>query len=84
MTANRPQVPLSASEIQGQQIFRYDTFGDEQKWTDQLRLHEIVDSKLTPPQALALGLKVDVDRLKFFKFLLANPLAPSGTRELLR
>jgi mono/diheme cytochrome c family protein len=84
VVANRARVPLSTTEAQGQQIFRYDTFGDEQKWTDQLRLHEIVDSKLTPPQALALGLKVDVDRLKFFKFLLANPLAPSGTRELLR
>ena len=83
VSVNRPRVPLSASELQGQQIFRYDTFGDEQKWTDQLRLHEIVDG-ITPPQALALGLKVDVDRLKFFKFLLANPLAPSGTRELLR
>jgi mono/diheme cytochrome c family protein len=80
----RPRVALSASELQGQQIFRYDTFGDEQKWTDQLRLNEIVDSKVTPPQALALGLKVDVDKLNFFKFLFANPLATSGTRELLR
>src|SRR5437016_5878273 len=34
---------LSATDLQGQRIFRYDTFGDEQKWTDQLRLHEIVD-----------------------------------------
>jgi mono/diheme cytochrome c family protein len=84
MAVNRPQVPLSSNELQGQQIFRYDTFGDEQKWTDQLRLHEIVDSKVTPPQALALGLKVDVDRLNFFKFLFSNPFAPSGTRELLR
>ena len=79
-----PAAAFAGSEAQGQQIFRYDTFGDEQKWTDQLRLQEIVDSKVTPPQALALGLKVDVDRLNFFKFLFANPLAPSGTRELLR
>jgi mono/diheme cytochrome c family protein len=84
MVANRPNVALSATQLQGQEIFRYDTFGDEQKWTDQLRLQEIVDSRITPPQALALGLKVDMDNLKFFKFLLANPLAPSGTRELLR
>ena len=83
MVANRPSATLSATELQGQQIFRYDTFGDEQKWTDQLRLHEIVD-KMTPAQALALGLKVDMDHLNFGKFLAHNPLASSGTRELLR
>jgi cytochrome c5 len=82
MVANRPTA-LSAGEAEGQQIFRYDTFGDEQKWTDQLRLHEIVD-KMTPAQALGLGLKVDRANLHFGKFLLANPLASSGTRELLR
>ncbi|HYY14850.1 MAG TPA: hypothetical protein VE758_10510, partial [Chthoniobacterales bacterium] len=83
MVANRPAAGLSAIESQGQQIFRYDTFGDEQKWTDQLRLHEIVD-KMTPAQALALGLKVDMDHLNFGKFVAHNPLASSGTRELLR
>jgi mono/diheme cytochrome c family protein len=82
MVANRPRA-LSDTELKGQQIFRYDTFGDEQKWTDQLRLHEIVD-KMTPAQALALGLKVDRKNLNFGKFVLANPLASSGTRELLR
>lgn len=82
MVANRPTA-LSAREAEGQQIFRYDTFGDEQKWTDQLRLHEIVD-KMTPAQALALGLKVDRDHLNFGKFVAHNPLASSGTRELLR
>lgn len=83
MVANRPTAPLSTTESQGQQIFRYDTFGDEQKWTDQLRLHEVVD-KMTPAQALALGLKVDRDHLNFGKFVAHNPLASSGTRELLR
>src|SRR5215216_6325976 len=83
MVANRPSAALSATELQGQQIFRYDTFGDEQKWTDQLRLHEIVD-KMTPAQALALGLKVDMDHLNFGKFVAHNPLASSGKRELLR
>ena len=82
MVAKRPRA-LSEIELEGQQIFRYDTFGDEQKWTDQLRLHEIVD-KMTPAQALALGLKVDRQNLNFGKFVLANPLASSGTRELLR
>jgi cytochrome c5 len=83
MVVNRPTVGLSPTEFEGQRIFRYDTFGDEQKWTDQLRLHEIVD-KMTPAQALALGLKVDMDHLNFGKFVAHNPLASSGTRELLR
>lgn len=44
----------------GQCIFRHDTFGDEQLWTDTLRLHELVQT-LPPTTALAVGLKVDAD-----------------------
>ena len=47
---------------EGQQIFRYDTFGDEQLWTDVLRMHEVIPS-VDPATALAVGLKVDVDAL---------------------
>jgi hypothetical protein len=46
----------------GRQIFRYDTFGDEQLWTDLLRMHEVV-ANVPPATALAVGLKVDVDAL---------------------
>jgi len=46
----------------GQRIFRYDTFGDEQLWTDVLRMHEVV-ATVPPATALAVGLKVDVDAL---------------------
>ena len=46
----------------GREIFRYDTFGDEQLWTDAFRLHETVE-QLPPADALALGLKVDVEAL---------------------
>ena len=46
----------------GQAIFRFDTFGDEQFWTDVLRMHEVVPS-VTPATALAVGLKVDADAL---------------------
>src|SRR5262245_38307907 len=42
----------------GQCIFRHETFGDEQLWTDVLRLHELVDT-LPPSGALGVGLKVD-------------------------
>jgi hypothetical protein len=47
---------------QGQQIFRFDTFGDEAFWGDLLGLHQVVAS-LSPRQALALGLKVDAEAL---------------------
>jgi hypothetical protein len=46
----------------GKQTFRYDTFGDEAFWGDTLKLHQAV-AKLSPNQALGLGLKVDTDAL---------------------
>jgi mono/diheme cytochrome c family protein len=46
----------------GQAIFRFDTFGDEQLWTDVLRMHEAV-ATVDPATALAVGLKVDVEAL---------------------
>jgi hypothetical protein len=48
------------NETDGQCIFRHDTFGDEQLWTDTLRLHELVQT-LPPTTALSVGLKVDLD-----------------------
>jgi hypothetical protein len=47
----------------GERIFRFDTFGDEQLWTDQLKLHRVIESTLDPQTALELGLKIDVDAL---------------------
>ncbi|HZM93059.1 MAG TPA: hypothetical protein VFB92_06545 [Vicinamibacterales bacterium] len=52
----------SHQRLDGREIFRFDTFGDEQLWTDVLRLHEAVQN-LRPVDALSLGLKVDVDAL---------------------
>ena len=46
----------------GRAIFRFDTFGDEQLWTGVLRMHETI-ATLSPQQALAVGLKVDLDAL---------------------
>ena len=48
--------------LDGQAIFRFDTFGDEQLWTDTLRMHEAI-STVSPATALAVGLKVDVEAL---------------------
>jgi mono/diheme cytochrome c family protein len=46
----------------GRRIFRYDTFGDEQLWTDVLRMHEVI-ATVPPATALAVGLKVDLEAL---------------------
>lgn len=46
----------------GQAIFRFDTFGDEQLWTDVLRMHEALPL-VSPRVALGVGLKVDAHAL---------------------
>jgi hypothetical protein len=51
-----------AQVAEGKQTFRYDTFGDETKWTDALRMNEVV-STVDPTTALAVGLKVDSEAL---------------------
>lgn len=56
-------VPTPTQLAEGKRIFRFDTFGDEQKWTDQLRMHEVVEAAVDPITALAVGLKVDADAL---------------------
>ena len=53
---------VSARQQDGQKIFRYDTFGDEQLWTKTLRMHEGLKS-VSPATALKVGLKVDVEAL---------------------
>jgi hypothetical protein len=57
--------------VKGRQIFRFDSFGDEAFWGDQLQLHRAikgaalggVGAGLSPKSALGLGLKVDLDAL---------------------
>ena len=56
---------------EGQQVFRFDTFGDEAFWGDMLKLHQAIEGStlggvgpgLTPTAALGLGLKVDLDAI---------------------
>jgi len=47
---------------QGKQTFRYETFGDETKWTDTLHLDQVINT-VDPTTALKVGLKVDSDAL---------------------
>lgn len=58
----RPGIDPVLAE-QGREIFRYDTFGDEQHWPDTLRMHEVIQAAVSPRPALSVGLKVDVDAL---------------------
>jgi len=56
---------------EGKQIFRFDTFGDDDFWGGQLMLHQAIEGAqfggvgdgVSPATALAVGLKVDVDAL---------------------
>jgi hypothetical protein len=48
---------------QGQQVFRYWTFGDETFWTDQLHMNQVIETAVSPKTALAVGLKVDATAL---------------------
>src|SRR5690348_14985065 len=70
--AEDPQIANAAKMIrEGRQTFRFDTFGDEAFWGDTLKLHEAVEGAslggvgpgLSPRNALALGLKVDIAAL---------------------
>ena len=62
-TAIRPHSAHEPRGIkEGREIFRFDTFGDEQLWTDTLRMHEVIPT-VDPATALAVGLKVDVEAL---------------------
>ncbi|HLJ27608.1 MAG TPA: hypothetical protein VKY85_12930 [Candidatus Angelobacter sp.] len=56
---------------QGRQVFRFDTFGDQDFWGGVLGLHEAIEGAklggvgpgVSPATALAVGLKVDQDAL---------------------
>src|SRR5213594_2694369 len=69
---------------QGQYIFRHWTFGDEPFWTDTLHLNEVVETAVSPATALAVGLKVDAERLPPGFLGSADLTSPATTVELLR
>lgn len=72
--------PCAASD--GQCIFRHDTFGDEQLWTDVLRLQDVVQT-LPPTTALAVGLKVDADAVPASVLASADLQDPATTVALI-
>ena len=69
---HNPAVQNAIQKVQqGQQIFRFDTFGDQAFWGDTLKLHHAIEGAklggvgpgVSPKTALAVGLKVDIDAL---------------------
>ena len=66
----------------GRDVFRFETFGNEGFWTDAVRLPQgIAAARVTPLQALQLGLQIDSDMVDpATKAELARELAadPSG------
>jgi mono/diheme cytochrome c family protein len=77
--------PAAAALVQeGRQAFRFDTFGDEQLWTNTLRLHEAVEKSVDPTTALKVGLKVDADVLPAGILQTADLKSPATTVALLK
>ena len=56
--------PLDPTLVQqGQQVFRYETFGDETFWTDVLQMNKVIETAVDPTTALSVGLKVDASAI---------------------
>lgn len=77
-----PLSQQSGNAVAGRDVFRFETFGNEGFWTDAVRLPQgLAAAKVTPLQALKLGLQVDADMIDpATKQQLANELMadPSG------
>jgi len=66
-----PEIDTAAGEIsvapdpidEGRRTFRFETFGNEQFWTDTARMHEVIQQSVSPALALEVGLKVDADAI---------------------
>jgi mono/diheme cytochrome c family protein len=58
-----PIRPSPQELMKGQEVFRYETFGDEKFWTDTLRMNEVIEQIVSPSVALSVGLKVDAEAL---------------------
>jgi len=79
-----PTGPSPDDLAEGKEIFRFDTFGDETFWTDTLRLHEVIQTAVSPLTALTVGLKVDADALPPGTLEDADLNAPATTIALLK
>lgn len=59
-----PNPHQTGDRTRGMDVFRFETFGNENFWTDAMRLPAgIVRARVTPIDALKLGLSVNIDAL---------------------
>lgn len=79
-----PPASSGSGAARGREIFRHETWGDEVFWTNTLHLNDVVQSAVDPATALAVGLKVDAERLPPGLLARANLTSPATTVELLR
>jgi mono/diheme cytochrome c family protein len=79
-----PMEPTPDQLAEGKQTFRFDTFGDETFWTDSLRMHEVIQTAVSPQTALSVGLKVDADVLPPGTLETADLSDPATTVALLK
>jgi mono/diheme cytochrome c family protein len=84
LLAEREAAAPFEAPAQGRYIFRHWTFGDEPFWTDTLHLNQVVEQAVSPATALAVGLKVDAERLPPGFLASADLTSPATTVELLR
>jgi hypothetical protein len=64
VSGEAPVVHATGNNANGQQVFRFETFGNERFWTDALRLQQgMVAAGVTPLRALQLGLVIDSDAI---------------------
>jgi hypothetical protein len=72
--------PLGTDAVNGQQVFRFETLGNEGYWTKVLELPQgMIAQHVTPAQALAAGLAVDIDAVPAdLKAAIAAQLADGG------
>jgi len=76
---------IAADQVdEGKQVFRFDTFGDEQLWTNKLGLHKVVQTSVDPTTALKVGLKVDSEVLPPGTLEKADLKDPATTVALLK
>ena len=83
-TATTAPAPPATLVADGQKIFRFDTFGNEQLWTEALRLHEVVEKSVDPTTALKVGLKVDAEVLPAGILKTVDLTSPATTVALLK
>ena len=80
---NEAAASLASLKNDGKTIFRDETFGDEVFWTDSLEMNNVVET-IDPTTALAVGLKVDSERLPPGTLDNADLTSPLTTLALLK